>query len=143
MGRRHRAANYQAGMWQLAPAGSVDAGAVAADGTVDLLGQLLVELQEELGLPPGAVCEPRVLCIVEHPGSHVSDLGVALASRWDAAAILAAHRDGGNAEYERLAVVPKAELTVFLAATGGVLVPSAREFLIRAEQANRSGESSR
>ncbi len=33
---------------------------------------------EELGLGPDAVGEPRPLCIVEHPGSHVSDLGLAL-----------------------------------------------------------------
>lgn len=52
VGRRHRAANYQAGMWQLAPAGSVDAGAVRTDGTVDIRRQLLRELHEELGLPP-------------------------------------------------------------------------------------------
>ena len=50
VGRRHRAANYQAGMWQLAPAGSVDAGAVGEDGAVDLRRQLFGELREELGL---------------------------------------------------------------------------------------------
>ena len=52
VGRRHRAAIYQAGMWQLPPAGSVDAGAVGADGVVDLRRQLLGELQEELGWRP-------------------------------------------------------------------------------------------
>ena len=41
VGRRHRAAIYQAGMWQLPPAGSVDAGAVGEDGVVDLRRQLL------------------------------------------------------------------------------------------------------
>ena len=143
VGRRHRAANYQAGMWQLAPAGSVDAGTVAADGSVDLRRQLLNELQEELGLPAEAVGEPWPLCIVEHPGSHVADLGMALASRWGAEAILAAHRSGGNAEYEQLAVVPEANLTAFLAEAGGVLVPSANEFLLRAGPANWSSESSR
>ncbi len=50
VGRRHRAAIYQAGMWQLPPAGSVDAAAVGADGTADLRRQLLSELREELGL---------------------------------------------------------------------------------------------
>ena len=94
VGRRHRAAIYQAGMWQLAPAGSVDAGAVADDGMVDLRRQLLDELQEELGLPPDAVGEPRPLCVVEHPGSHVSDLGLALVTRLSAEAVLAAHRAG-------------------------------------------------
>ena len=92
VGRRHRAANYQAGMWQLAPAGSVDAGAVADDGKIDLRRQLLGELEEELGLPPDAVGEPRPLCVVEHPGSHVSDLGLALVTRLSAEEVLAAHR---------------------------------------------------
>ena len=103
VGRRHRAAIYQAGMWQLAPAGSVDAGAVNDDGVVDLRRQLLSELQEELGLSPDTVGEPRPLCIVEHPGSHVSDLGLALITDLTAEAVLAAHRTGGNAEYERAA----------------------------------------
>ncbi len=143
VGRRHRAANYQPGMWQLAPAGSVDAGAVAADGTIDLRRQLLQEMREELGLPPDVVDEPRPLCVVEHPGSHVSDLGLALSTRLSAEAVLTAHRSGGNAEYEQIAVVPESGLEAFLAETGGTLVPSAWEFLMRANRPNRSSESSR
>jgi hypothetical protein len=132
VGRRHRAANYQAGMWQLAPAGSVDAGAVRADGTVDIRRQLLHELHEELGLPPDAVGEPRPLCIVEHPGSHVSDLGLALVTGLDAEAVLSMHGAGRNSEYEQLLVVPDARLAEFLTAMGEALVPPAREFLSRA-----------
>jgi hypothetical protein len=143
VGRRHRAAVYQAGMWQLAPAGSVDAGAVAETGVVDLRHQLLGELQEELGLPPDAVGEPRPLCVVEHPGSHVSDLGVALATGLSAEAVLAAHQADGNAEYEQLIVVPQARLAAFLAEAGEELVPPAREFLIRAGLTTRSPDSSR
>ncbi len=143
VGRRHRAANYQAGMWQLAPAGSVDGGAVAADGTVDFRRQLLDELREELGLSPDAVDEPRPLCIVEHPGSHVSDLGLALATGLSAEAVLTAHRAGGNAEYDRMLVVPETRLAAFLADVGEALVPPAREFLIRAGLTNRSLDSSR
>jgi len=143
VGRRHRAAIYQAGMWQLAPAGSVDAGAVAEDGTIDLRRQLLDELREELGLPPDTVDEPRPLCIVEHPGSHVSDLGLALVTRLSAEAVLAAHRAGGNAEYEQMRIVPEARLAGFLAEMGEALVPSVGEFLIRAGLTNRSPDSSR
>jgi hypothetical protein len=143
VGRRHRAANYQAGMWQLAPAGSVDAGAVTGAGTVDLRRQLFGELREELGLPADAVDGPRPLCIVEHPGSHVADLGLALASRLSAEAVLAAHRAGGNAEYDHVVVVPQARLAAFLAEAGETLVPPAREFLIRAGLAKREHESSR
>lgn len=47
LGRRHRAAIYQPGLWQLPPAGSVDPSAIAADGAVDLTAQVLTELTEE------------------------------------------------------------------------------------------------
>ena len=143
VGRRHRAAIYQAGMWQLPPAGSVDAAAVAADGTADLRRQLLRELHEELGLASDAVGEPRPLCVVEHPGSHVSDLGMALVTKLSAKAVLAAHRTHGNGEYEQMRVVAEARLPAFLAEVGEVLVPPAREFLIRAGLANRNPDSSR
>ena len=102
------------------------------DGTIDLRRQLLSELREELGLPPEAVGESRPLCIVEHPGSHVSDLGLALVTRLSAEAVLAARRAGGNAEYEQMLVVPEAGLAAFLAEVGEALVPPAREFLRRA-----------
>ena len=142
VGRRHRAAIYQAGMWQLPPAGSVDAAAVSEDGTADLRRQLLRELREELGLLPDAVGEPRPLCVVEHPGSHVSDLGMALATKLSAKAVLSAHRARGNAEYEQMLVVPKGRLSAFLAKVGEGLVPPAREFLIRAGLTNWKSDSS-
>jgi hypothetical protein len=137
VGRRHQGALYQPGMWQLAPAGSVDARAVGADGMVDLRHQLLDELQEELGLAPDMVGEAQPLCVIEHPGSHVSDLALALSTDLTAEAVLAAHRAGGNAEYEEMRVVPESQLAVFLAEIGEALVPPAREFLIRAGMAIR------
>ncbi len=144
VGQRHRGAVYEAGMWQLPPAGSVDASAVAEDGTVDLRRQLLSELQEELGLPSDAVDEPRPICIVEHSGSHVLDFGFVLVTKLSGEAVLAAHQTRGNAEYEQVRVVPEAGVAAFLAETGeGGSVPSAREFLIRAGLTNRSRESSR
>jgi len=143
VGRRHRAAIYQPGMWQLPPAGSVDAGAVGEDGTADLRRQLLRELQEELGLPADSVGAARPLCIVEHPGSHVSDLGLALTTELSAEAVLAAHRSTGNSEYEQMRVVPQARLTEFLEEVGDALVPPAREFLVRAGLTTRGSDSSR
>ena len=131
-GRRHPAAIYQPGMWQLPPAGSVDPSAVAADGTVDLAAQVLAELEEELGIPPDQVDRPRPLCVVEHPGSHVSDVGLALVTRLTAAQVLEAHRTHANAEYNFLRVVPFAGLADFVGRTGDLLVPPARVFLVRA-----------
>jgi hypothetical protein len=143
VGQRHRGAVYQAGMWQLPPAGSVDAGVVSTDGGVDFRRQLLSELQEEVGLSADMVEGPQPLCIVEHPGSHVSDFGLGLVTKLSAEAVLAAYRTGGNGEYEQLRVISVAELPLFLAEVGELLVPPAREFLIRAGLANRETESSR
>jgi hypothetical protein len=131
-GRRHAGAIYQADMWQLPPAGSVDAHAVAADGLVTLDRQLLAELREELGLTPDNVDAPAPLCVVEHPGSHVSDLGMALRSRLDGVAIRAAHAGRGNGEYPTLRIVAVEDLPDFLAEAGDTMVPPAPIFLARA-----------
>lgn len=132
VGRRHVDAIYQAGLWQMPPAGSVDASAVAADGTVDLHHQLLLELQEELGLSPGSVGAPLPLCVAEHADTHVSDLGLMLRTPLDGDAVLAAHAAAGNREYDPLRVVPFADLPRFVAELGDALVPSAPAFLARA-----------
>ena len=68
----------------------------------------------------------------------MSDLGLALVTGLSAEAVLAAHRAGGNAEYEQMLVVPEAGLAAFLAEVGEALVPPAREFLMRAGLTNRS-----
>ncbi len=130
--RRHASAVYQAGMWQLPPAGSVDGHAVDADGTVALNRQLLDELREELGLASVDVDAPRPLCIVEHPGSHVSDFGMALQCRLDGPAILAAHAERGNQEYQTVCILRREELARFVADTGALIVPPAPVFLRRA-----------
>jgi hypothetical protein len=100
-------------------------------------------LQEELGLSQDVVDDPRPLCIVEHPGSHVSDFGLALVTKLSAEAVSAAHRAGGNTEYQEVLVVAEDRVAAFLASTGEELVPPAREFLIRAGLANRNLDSSR
>ena len=129
VGRRHVDAIYQAGLWQLPPAGSVDASAVRADGTVDLHHQLRLELREELGLAPDSVQPPRPLCVAEHPDTHVSDLGLALRTPLTGEAVLAAHAAAGNGEYDPLRVVPCPEVPRFVAEHAAALVPSARVFL--------------
>ncbi|HET8995973.1 MAG TPA: hypothetical protein VFN42_04835, partial [Acetobacteraceae bacterium] len=132
VGRRHVDAIYQAGLWQMPPAGSVDASAVAADGTVDLYHQLQLELQEELGLPPDSVGAPRPLCVAEHADTHVSDLGLLLCTKLQGRAVLAAHATAGNREYDPLRVVAFADVPRLVAELGDMLVASAPPFLVRA-----------
>jgi hypothetical protein len=129
IGRRPAAAIYQPGMWQLCPAGSVDGGAARADGTMDYRAQLQTELLEELGIGPEFLGEITPLCLVEHAGSHVSDLGMAVRTTLSADAILTAHRTGGNGEYDPLRIVPLAELSEFIEWAGDTLVPPAPVFL--------------
>ena len=131
IGRRPAAAIYQPGMWQLPPAGSVDSHAVNTDGSVDLAGQTLRELDEELGLADTQVSRPIPLCVVEHAGSHVADCGMAMTTTLDAQAVLAAHRARGNGEYQELRVIAAGDLSTFVTEAGDALVPPAREFLFR------------
>lgn len=128
-GRRPADAVYQAGQWQLPPAGSVDDGAARADGSVDVRHAILAELAEELGLGPDAVCEPQPLALVEHAGSHVLDLGISLRTRLTAKQLRTEHARGANAEYATLEVVAAADLPEFLAALGRTLTPQAPVFL--------------
>jgi 8-oxo-dGTP pyrophosphatase MutT (NUDIX family) len=132
IGRRPAAAIYQPGMWQLCPAGSVDAEARRPNGTMDYRAQLLTELREELGLDPDVIGEITPLCLVEHSGSHVCDLGMTLGTTLGPDAILEAHRTRGNGEYDPLRIVPIPDLAAFIAWAGDKLVPPAPLFLARA-----------
>ena len=132
IGRRPPAAIYQPGLWQLCPAGSVDGGAERADGTMDYRASLLTELREELGIDAENVGPVTPLCVVEHPGSHVSDLGMAVSTPLSGEAVLAAHRIRGNGEYDPLRIVPISDLSAFITWAGDSLVPPAPEFLTRA-----------
>jgi len=141
IGRRPAAALYQPGMWQLCPAGSVDGGAANANGTMDCRAQLLTELREELGLDHGVAGAVVPLCVVEHPGSHVCDMGMAVSTGLEADAILAAHRARGNGEYDPLRIVPVAELAAFIDWAGCSLVPPAPVFLAHAGLLNHHAAS--
>ena len=132
IGRRPPAAVYQPGLWQLCPAGSVDASAVQPDGRIDARGQLLTEIREELGLSPETIGAITPLCIVEHPGSHVCDFGLMANVARDASAVMAAHRENGNGEYDPLRIVPVEDLPPFIIKNIETLVPPAPIFLVRA-----------
>ena len=127
-GRRPAHAVYQAGLWQLAPAGNVDPAAVVRGG-IDPVAALAAELREELGLDMAAMSAPRPLCLVEHPGIGVLDLCLAMRTALSAEAIVAAHARDGDGEYPEIASVPRAALPGFLAAHGPAVAPQVGLFL--------------
>jgi hypothetical protein len=131
VGRRHAGAVYQPNMWQLCPAGSVDADALRADGTIDLQFQILGELAEELGVT-AEVTDLKPLCLVEHPGSHVSDLGMAITLKLRDWEIISAHRVSGNREYQTVSVISEDRLDWFIDFAGATLVPPATLLLRQA-----------
>jgi hypothetical protein len=133
-GRRPARAVYQAGEWQLPPAGSLDPTALRAGGRVDFVAQVLAELREEVGLEAADIDDIRPLAIVEHAraghGSHVLDLGIGLRTRLAAAEIQARHAAHGNGEYAPpLTIIPVAGLPAFLAAGGPLVNLQAPVFL--------------
>jgi 8-oxo-dGTP pyrophosphatase MutT (NUDIX family) len=154
VGRREAASVYQAGQWQLSPAGSVDAGAAtsfaagaatpsaagaatpsatagaAITGGADWRRALLAELEEELGLAEADVTTLRPMCLIQHP-TGVLDIGVRIDTPLGAAAIHARHEASGDAEYDRLMTRPAASLAAAVEAEGGRLVPSSRLLLQR------------
>lgn len=129
-GRRPPGAVYQAGLWQLAPAGNVDPLA-EADGHIDIKAALAFELREELGLLSDTVSVTNPLCMIEHPTVGVLDLCIPLRTRLPAPAIRQAHATLGDGEYPELAIVPRAALDRFVAEQGTALAPQSRLFLAR------------
>ena len=127
VGRREPDSAYQAGLWQLPPAGSVDRSAATPTGA-DWRRALLAELQEELGIPADAVTALRPLCLVQHP-TGVLDMGVRIDTGLSAAEVRAHHRTCRDKEYDELLVLAPADLEPEIARRGGRLTPSAPAFL--------------
>lgn len=116
LGQRQATASQDAGLWEFAPAGSVDDGALADDGTVDLAKALLDELGQELGLTADDVTPPEACLWTDNPATHVCDVfltcetalsGPAVQDRWAAK---------GDGEYAQVAVIPVDEMAAFAAA---------------------------
>jgi 8-oxo-dGTP pyrophosphatase MutT (NUDIX family) len=127
VGRREAGSVYQAGLWQMPPAGSVDHGA-AIEGGADWRAAVLAELQEELGVPPEAAQAMTPFLLVQHP-TGVLDMGIRIDTAMSATEILARHCTLGDGEYDQLRVIPRAELPAAIASEGGALVPAAGLFL--------------
>ena len=129
LGQRESGAIYHAGLWQLPPAGSLDGATARPDGSVDFRSQLLVEAEEELGLSADVIGEALPICAVEHPGSHVLDIGLSADVTLSPAELLACHARSRDAEYQRIVLVPPDRLAAYVAGLGDRVVPSVPVFV--------------
>ena len=102
----------------------------------DILPPIFIILN--MAQPDSAVCHnlatgpARPLCLVEHPGSRVLDLGFALEAALDAAAVRARHRAAANDEYAEIEVVALPNLPGFMAREAATMNLQAPIFLSRA-----------
>lgn len=116
LGQRQATASQDAGLWEFAPAGSVDDGALGADGTVDLAKALLDELGQELGLAPDEVTPPRAFLVTDHPATHVCDVFLACETALSGAAVQDRWAAEGDGEYAQVAVIAVSDMPAFAAA---------------------------
>ena len=127
-GRRTGRAPYEAGLWQMPPAGAVDPNAIR-DAVVDLRAQIAIELEEELGLGWGVIRRSTPICVVKHHRSGVHDVGVLLDADCDFAAVQAAYAANKSNEYAELRLVTEEQLEDFFRSEGDRVVPAARMYL--------------
>ncbi len=114
VGRRPHDATYQAGQWQMPPAGSIDPRAEAAPGRVDPVRAFHAELEEEIGLTASDLSAPRPLCLVEHPGRRVLDRGFLARTKLSGRVVRARHAAARDREYTPLLALPLTDLAAFL-----------------------------
>jgi len=114
-GYRSSVVALQPNCWELIPSGGVDRTTLTEAGQIHPAGQVLAELQEEVGINPAAVTSPRLLCFSEDPLHHTFELVWELATPLDRAAILFAHAAVPHREHAEITSVRWADLEAFLA----------------------------
>ncbi|WP_029604220.1 hypothetical protein [Kozakia baliensis] len=101
LGRRKRRSLYLGAWRQSVPSGSVEARA-GDEASIDLHAQILVEIEEELGLTADLVKSQRCLLACEHELTHIVDIGIELHCSLPFSEIEHIWRERGNDEYEAL-----------------------------------------
>lgn len=128
-GLRSGATSQDQGRWELVPSGGIDRGSQCADGRVSCQRQLLIELEEELGLPQAEVTPPEPFLLVEDSETHVIDIGMHVRSLIPGEALMRRFGALASREYDELIVVPRLSLPGFLAQQGDRVVAVSRALL--------------
>ncbi len=113
-GRRSDRSEMDAGCWELVPSGGVDDTAVGSAGRVSIERSILTELEEETGIGASELsAHSRAVALVEDPQSHVTDVGIMLATTSSAAQIRRRFAALEKREYSEIEIVAPAEVGAF------------------------------
>lgn len=114
LGKRAGTTMQDAGLWELAPSGSITPQARSTGRRIDPRVQLLIELQEEIAVPARSVGSPSAAVVVEDRHSGVCDLVYELPCRIPFEDLEAAFIEGGSGEYSAIRLVSDPALRGFL-----------------------------
>ncbi len=114
-GYRSSAVALQPDCWELIPSGGLDRTTLTEAGQIHPAGQVLTELQEEVGINAAAVVSPRLLCFSEDPLHHNFELVWEIETPLDRTAILRAHAALPHREHAEITFVSWADIESFLA----------------------------
>ncbi len=111
------------GMGELAPSGSVDMSTLGHNQQVDLRQQLMLELQEEIGITTKDVSDVQPLAVVSDNDSQVFDVCYTVRTSLQWEDIQRIFKTSGSAEYEQLELLPLNRIQDYLLANQKTLTP--------------------
>jgi hypothetical protein len=116
LGHRAKDLAHDGGLWEPAPAGSLD--------RLEPEIQLMLELEEELGIRPQEVTECRAIGLLENTETLVHDILFTVHTTLSAEAITAAHAERATKEYAAVTIVPIDGLHTFMVDHETELLPT-------------------
>lgn len=128
-GRRSSRNTQDGGRWELAPSGGIDTASLTSGDVIDYCGQLLLELNEELGIDASAVTSAVPFCLIHDDCAHVLDIGIALFSSLSAECVMQSFKRCSAREYSAICIVAWNEIDDFIHDQGDNLVATSRELL--------------
>jgi len=124
-GLRHPSMRSYGAFWELPPSGGVSG--PAQGGLVDVQGELLRELEEELGITAAHICSVEPVALLREKGTSCVDAVCVIHSNIPLAPRAAAFK--ANGEYTELCYVPFANLVEFLRKHSAHVVPTSLALL--------------
>ena len=128
-GLRNENLTTDAGLWELAPSGGVDDSVRLDDGTIDIGGQFLNELGEELNIPADAAEQIAPIALLEDSQTHVCDIVVEARLSIGAEMLFPLFNECGREEYVSIDVIPEYGIKGFVQLMKESMTPASMQIL--------------